>query len=209
MENLSTRCLVIAPNGEKCTNWAVEDAPVNLCIEHLRTAHKFAQAHPEFLHDRTIVDRKCPTCGSSGMYYYEPFFPTIHCDNCGSTWKRNLNRVSNLEYSSPATRRRTNKTIAPSQPVVYYIEHGGQVKIGTSINWINRVASLPHDLLLALEPGGYETEQKRHSQFSRSRVRRTEWFDVSEELMSHIDRVRTEHPELTREAEVHNRRRAS
>jgi hypothetical protein len=71
---------------------------------------------------------------------------------------------------------------------VYYVRVADRVKIGFSRNVYDRVASIPCDELLAVEPGGRPLEQMRHKQFAALRIyRNREWFRHEGELRSHVE----------------------
>jgi len=72
---------------------------------------------------------------------------------------------------------------------VYYIRFENRVKIGTSRDLPARLGALPHDEILAIEPGGHSMEHLRHLQFSHLRTN-GEWFLVDPELRRHIIGVR-------------------
>lgn len=80
---------------------------------------------------------------------------------------------------------------ANEQPegVVYYLAFNGLIKIGTSTNVKSRISSLPHDELLATEPGSYELEKQRHRQFHHLRYK-GEWFNPGPELQAHITQLK-------------------
>ncbi|MFV8301278.1 hypothetical protein ACNQP7_31770 [Mycolicibacterium fortuitum] len=71
-------------------------------------------------------------------------------------------------------------------PIVYYLKFGDRVKIGTSTNLRKRLLDIPHDEVLAVEPGGPAMERCRHLQFANSRVN-GEWFSCGDDLMQHIE----------------------
>lgn len=79
-----------------------------------------------------------------------------------------------------------------STPAVYYIRFGDLVKIGTTTNLKSRLRAFCafEDQLLAVEPGGYEQERKRHRQFADLRVPRTELFRTDARLTAHIGSAR-------------------
>lgn len=70
-------------------------------------------------------------------------------------------------------------------PVVYYLRFGDRVKIGTTTNLRVRLADLPHDELLATEPGSFDVEKQRHRQFAAYRVN-GEWFHHCPAIAEHI-----------------------
>lgn len=77
----------------------------------------------------------------------------------------------------------------PPEPVkagsVYYILFGDRVKIGYTTNLSERLRAIPHDAVLAVEPGSMQDERARHAQFHDLRVV-GEWFRYEEPLQSHI-----------------------
>lgn len=76
-----------------------------------------------------------------------------------------------------------------SGEVVYYLRFGDRIKIGYSSNLATRLTVIPHDEVLATEPGTRETEQQRHRQFSDLRLT-GEWFSMGAELIGHIETIR-------------------
>lgn len=74
----------------------------------------------------------------------------------------------------------------PHQPVVYYIRFGDRIKIGHTTNLYLRLAVLPHDELLAIEPGPLDLERMRQRQFAEHRISaKGEWFRVHPDLLAH------------------------
>lgn len=78
------------------------------------------------------------------------------------------------------------------QEVVYYMRFGTLVKIGTSARFIQRFFTLRPDEVLAIEPGSYDLEHKRHRQF-RHLHSHNEMFFPGRALIEHIRRVQKEH----------------
>lgn len=75
------------------------------------------------------------------------------------------------------------------ESVIYYLLFNGLVKIGTSQDLRTRMQAIPHDELLATEPGGYSLEKIRHSEF-RALHYRGEWFRYEGPLVDHVARLR-------------------
>lgn len=75
--------------------------------------------------------------------------------------------------------------------LVYYVRFGDRVKIGTTTALRHRLRNIPHDEILALEPGSYDIEHQRHEQFADLWVK-GEWFRYEEPLISHIAALREE-----------------
>lgn len=80
--------------------------------------------------------------------------------------------------------------------VVYYVQFNGRIKIGFTTNLEERLTVIPHDRVLAVEPGGCEVERKRHRQFADERVT-GEWFEPSERLLAHINTINQQAQSLT------------
>ena len=86
--------------------------------------------------------------------------------------------------------------LSKANPVVYYLNGDGRVKIGVTASIVGRMAdlqALPSDLL-AIEPGDHGTEFARHGQFRHLRIGWTEWFKKGDDLMEHIEALRQQHP---------------
>lgn len=82
--------------------------------------------------------------------------------------------------------------------LVYYVQFGNRIKIGTTTDLKNRLSCLPHDRLLAVENGDYEVEHARHLQFAADRItKKGEWFRPSPELLSHIASLKLKAPKNT------------
>jgi hypothetical protein len=83
------------------------------------------------------------------------------------------------------------------QAVVYYIQFGHGIKIGTTTNLTARLKTfcVPASQVLATEPGGRELEKSRHEFFRETRVLNTEVFEDSPKIRKHIEAVRKYHGE--------------
>lgn len=75
-------------------------------------------------------------------------------------------------------------------PLVYFIQLGDRIKIGTTTSLAGRLQSMltmaseEPKVLLAV-PGGYKEEKQVHALFAEERVR-GEWFEPSERLLKFI-----------------------
>jgi hypothetical protein len=81
---------------------------------------------------------------------------------------------------------------APSSMVYYINLFGAAVKIGYSANVPHRRRQLrvePWDVM-AVEPGGYTLESRRHQQFKEARCSNYEHFNRTPELLAHIEHLR-------------------
>lgn len=74
------------------------------------------------------------------------------------------------------------------RPVVYFVQNGDRVKIGTTTNLRSRISALslrPTDIVLLLN-GGRTHEQALHKRFAILRVGNTEWFANSGPVAEYI-----------------------
>lgn len=115
-----------------------------------------------------------------------------------------LGEVTEEEVESvllAAREGRLRRDMTPSGPpivdedpdsVVYYLRFCCRVKIGTTTNLSKRLPSIPHDQLLAVEPGGLWKERRRHAQFAAERITKSsEWFNPSPALMAHTKALKS------------------
>lgn len=74
------------------------------------------------------------------------------------------------------------------RPLVYFVQNGDRVKIGTTTNLRNRISNLslrPTDIVLLLS-GGRPYEQSLHRRFAEQRVGNTEWFQCAGPVVEFI-----------------------
>jgi hypothetical protein len=154
------RCVVTLDGGARCPSPVEPRAPVPLCTEHLLVAYDWVAR------DAGVVDlapSACLACGCRVGVHYPSGWICAECE-----WR--LGDVPDVELARPRVE------------VVYYVRYRDRVKIGTSANPRLRLASIPHDEVLAFERGGRALEQRRHAQFAAHRFPRTEWFALHAEL---------------------------
>jgi DNA-binding transcriptional MerR regulator len=103
-------------------------------------------------------------------------------------WKQYLPEVCGFTLADLRQRLGEPAPTPPKvgNPCVYYIRFGDRIKIGHSVDVLARLANLPHDELLAVEPGPIDLERLRHRQFGPHRIK-GEWFHPHPDLLSHID----------------------
>ncbi|MFH9579101.1 hypothetical protein ACH4MO_14020 [Streptomyces globisporus] len=77
--------------------------------------------------------------------------------------------------------------ISRHRPVVYYMERGGLIKIGTTTRLRKRSQELDADVLAA-EPGSESEERQRQREF-RHLHHHLEWFTPGAELLDHIAKL--------------------
>jgi len=163
-----SRVCAIVERGRPCGLLVDDASPLDLCVHHLAVAHDWVERDV----GRTdVLPTPCIACGSRlGVRYPSGWLCAI-CE-----WR--LGEVPNPD------------NVPPRVDVVYYIRFDDRIKIGTSANPRQRLATLRHDELLAFERGNRQLEQRRHAQFGRDRFARTEWFAMNDDLASHIVRLR-------------------
>lgn len=75
---------------------------------------------------------------------------------------------------------------------VYYLQRSsGDIKIGTTVNFASRRTAITKRhgrlALVAIEPGYFELEARRHQQFAHLRINPlAEWFRLGDDLLDHI-----------------------
>lgn len=76
--------------------------------------------------------------------------------------------------------------------VVYYIQVGDLIKLGTTCNLSSRLRTYPPNaVVLATETGSFLRETERVEEFAEYLAGRREWFHMGPRLMAHIDRLRS------------------
>jgi hypothetical protein len=161
------RCGVLL-DGRACPEPVDPGSPLNLCATHLLVAYDWV-ARDVGVTD--VLPSPCLACGSRlGVHYASGWLCAV-CE-----WR--VGDIPDGELERPRV------------DVVYYIRYRDQIKIGTSSNPRLRLASLPHDEVLAFERGDRRVEQRRHAQFAEHRFAGTEWFAVHDALLAHIAELR-------------------
>lgn len=75
--------------------------------------------------------------------------------------------------------------------VIYYVQVGELIKLGTTTNLARRMNGYPPDAaVLATEQGSYGLEGERIEQFSEYLAGRREWFHPGPRLVAHIESLR-------------------
>lgn len=183
----SSLCGAILPDGSDCPNSSHEEAPINLCAFHLVQAATWVNQNDESSRPREV----CPLCGEQEARREES---GVICGRCGYESPG----FSGFADLTPAERDETHPQVYGHRRinVVYYVRFGDRIKIGTSINPRKRLQEIPHDEVLAFERGGVTLEAQRHIEFRTSRIRNTEWFDATEDILAHVAKLqpKTEDP---------------
>jgi hypothetical protein len=80
------------------------------------------------------------------------------------------------------------------EPIVYFVRAGDLVKIGTTVNLVNRLKTfnVPSLVVLATEPGYHQRESELHRQF-RDLRHQGEWFRLEGPLLEYINEIRARH----------------
>lgn len=76
-------------------------------------------------------------------------------------------------------------------PLVYFVQSGDLVKIGTTRTFLTRLQALQPEKVLGTVPGGYREEAQAHQAWRHLRAR-GEWFHVTDELLAWIAAVVTD-----------------
>jgi hypothetical protein len=143
------------------------NAPVPLCDRHLALAAEWA-ARRFGVED--LLPSPCLACGSRLGVLYPSGWMCAVCE-----WVYGTVPDAELPHSRVE--------------VVYYIRFRDRIKIGTTGNLGQRMRTLWHDEIMALERGGRTRERVRHEQFAADRIG-GEWFRISPALTAHVDQLR-------------------
>lgn len=146
----------------------------------------------------TIIRDRCPRCNQLSIRRDTDTTP-FACSNpdCDRDYKRlNQSTGPTLAEVIAANAIALAKAINHIDPagVVYYIRWADRIKIGTTTNLAQRLRGLYHDELLAVEPGGYELEARRHDQFHDALILgQREWFTATPDLVALTRELRAQH----------------
>lgn len=151
-----------------CDEAVASGAPLDLCLEHLIRSHYWVSEKGSYqllaAHLGVNAPEHEPSIALPNPRAPKP--PTVDC--------------------APA--------LMVDESVVYYVRFADRIKIGTTFNLARRMTGVPHDTVLATEPGGRELEQARHAEFAQHRIsRRMEWFNSGADLLAHIQVLQTQY----------------
>ncbi|TDK27950.1 GIY-YIG nuclease family protein [Arthrobacter crusticola] len=156
-------CVLPGGDGRPCGR-PVDNSPFPLCPAHVAAVLDWADTE---LGRTDVLPGPCLACGSRIGVKYPSGWVCAACE-----W-----RVGDvLDGDLPP----------PRVDVVYYIRFQNRIKIGTTANPRQRLARLWHDEVLAFERGDRLIERRRHEQFARWRLNRSEWFEPAPALEEHI-----------------------
>lgn len=161
-----------------CLGPVPDDAPLSLCAEHFAKAWEFWD---EICKSRLAVQTvNGPAVDTRPIEEQRTYLESAHRRWVEMTEQRAAKLTVELGEDA-------DKDTPDS--VVYYLKFGDRIKIGFSTNLDNRLVALPHDELLATEPGGRLLEARRHLQFKEHRIT-GEWFKPAPDLLAHIEQLR-------------------
>ena len=176
------RCTVQLAHGEFCDADAAEDMPFPICERHADQLYQRMQQDPA-----RLPGIPCPECDRLSL---QRLGADVTCRACNATISPDRFQLWSDAVTEEAL---SNATKARQQSVVYYVRESPEIiKIGTTINLINRLSALrvDHDALLATEPGGRSLEQMRHKQFAHVSLGKWERFRSEPDLLDHIAMLR-------------------
>lgn len=178
-------CPIPVSGGGDCWNEPHPASQYWMCVEHWR---KIAASWHE---DEPAIAISCSCCGYRSMI--DPVDMSFaHCEKCHQRIHDPEMIERMVEQSAAASEKR--RALRGVLGVVYYMRFGDRVKIGYTSDLHARALEVPNDEVLAAEPGGYETERKRHLQFAEFKVPAfKEWFRLDRTLSDHIDDIRKRH----------------
>jgi len=178
----STMCGIILENGEDCNGKVNPDHNLNLCSDHIQEAFEIHGMTGKLSMVR-VEGVKCDVCGCTLAYVGQSGFM---CAKCAYKTPDFFDE-SVEDYDLKLQRDAAFIAKAPLRPsVVYYMQFGDRIKIGTTRNILKRMREVPNDRVLATEPGEFHLEAVRHNEFKSARIK-GEWFRQSPELLAHVE----------------------
>lgn len=199
MTNAPSMCPIPTTGGADCWREPEPQGFADICTQHMEAvSDAWVRDYPEYA-------IRCPTCHQLSIWRLrrrEVFFCTN--EGCRRVAAGEVNvevldamRAENQAEREASERLRQRKLAAlavDSAGVVYYMTFGDRVKIGTSTNLPQRAKVIPHDAVIAVEPGGYSVEAQRHRQFAQHLIPgQREWFHAAPELLWHAEGLREKH----------------
>lgn len=151
-----------------------------LCVEHWR------EVVQDWVSDPGYTIRQCIQCGWRNKYDTADWVSAL-CAHCGMNMDARWLVEQNREWTEVVA-----GAPDPGRGVVYYVKLGNLIKIGFSSNLPSRMRSVPHEEILAAEPGDYALESARHAQFAKHKAARREWFHA-DAVPEFAASVRAEH----------------
>lgn len=139
-----------------------------------------------FCDAQSLPDAPFPICVRHAAQVYEFLRDSVHVA------VKDSDRSMHLVVDVLSRRQEINKHLDDiANAVVYYVQIGEHIKIGTTTNVKRRmVAYPPNRRLLATEPGYEDLEVERHRQFADLLDMGREWFRPGAELVNHINELR-------------------
>lgn len=171
---------VARSRGARCLATPQTSDPVPLCKPHLKDMQvAFGLIKPEDADEYLLRRAAAEWAAIEPGDIKENYLAALADRRARESAEAHRRMVANLPKGG----------LIPASSVVYYIQFGDRIKIGTTTSLERRLAELPHDELLATESGGVQTERRRHEQFEAYRLL-GEWFEMGEELVDHINELR-------------------
>lgn len=175
-------CPMPNAGGSDCWEEPHPASRFGLCVRHWRKVVE------DWCADQPTMNLRCTNCRTLNNIDTAEL-AAARCAHCG--WDISAPAVI-LESPQIAAAAVTSSS-AP-RGVVYYVRFGDRIKIGYSAHLSGRMVAIPHDEVLATEPGDIAQERRRHREFSADRVEgQNEWFHVSPELLQLAVDLRTKH----------------
>lgn len=164
-------CTVQSRSGSFCDQPMMEGVPFPICGYHARKVARHVM-------QEAVVRLGAMTPAERDELFWDQLVPGIRGP-----------------YPEEEYRDRRRKQLA-DRGVVYYVDFGDFIKIGTTANLRQRLVTFRAEMtqLLATEPGYRDTELIRHRQFAHLRTGpRREDFRPEVDLLLHIKAIRDEH----------------
>lgn len=186
-----TRCGIRIDPRSLCLKPSDPACPFNLCTHHLLAITEW---HSDELaarrRSRLVTATACGECGVKLLWWHQSEH-RVECSECGWTSDDPV-VIADAAAALQALYDEARPKVVDVRPVVYYLLFGDRIKIGTTTDLDSRLKVIPHDQVLAVEPGGHALERERHAQFAAHRLN-GEWFAAHAALWEHVRGVRDKH----------------
>lgn len=154
------------------------------------------------LHDQDVICTAIGCKDDADDRYIPSFLCQYHAEKVFRVVYANRAHViqnmgGGIAPSERKVREALQKERLADQSVVYYIQFGQGIKIGTTRNMKQRLNAfcVPESAVLATEPGAYDLERSRHQFFRELRIGNSEVFADSPKVRKHIEAVKKYHGE--------------
>lgn len=155
--------------------------PLYRLAELTELADRYHARSAPTLH-KGVLTAQC-VCGNRRSVPVDTVTNGVPCDACGATTAEGF--MQGPDRAAIARLLGFPPSPTDIDNVVYFARVGNLIKIGTTSNLWQRMASLGHPQLLGVMPGGYKVERQHHRRFATEHVT-GEIFEATDRLLAYI-----------------------